>query len=184
MSDLRLFAACDVPEEAKERVKRVLPTEFFEDTRWVPLENQHVTLKFLGATPEAAVAEVTAACEAVARSHHPAAVALGELGVFPSLRRASVLWIGVIDETKLMAGLASGLDEAMAELGWAGEKRPFTPHLTLARFKRPQRLRELPTLSLDLLDFVVDSFALYRSHLGGKGSRYEVVERFPLASPP
>ncbi|MEA2499462.1 MAG: 2,3-cyclic 3-phosphodiesterase, partial [Actinomycetota bacterium] len=77
----------------------------------------------------------------------------------------------------------SGLDEAMAELGWAGEKRPFTPHLTLARFKRPQRLRELPTLSLDLLDFVVDSFALYRSRLGRKGSRYEVVERFPLASP-
>ena len=182
MADPRLFVACDVPEEARAWALRAVQREAFEDARWVPIENQHLTLKFLGGTPEEKVIGVIESCSAVASSNSPRSVGLGELGVFPSLRRVSVLWVGVSDEGGILKDLASGLDDELSRRGWEPEKRPYVPHLTLARFKPPQRLRDLPMLPDDRPTFEIDAIVLYRSHLGPTGSRYEVVERFPLAS--
>ena len=71
---------------------------------------------------------------------------------------------------------------AVEPLGFDGEKRPFTPHLTLARFRTPVRLEEVLT-GIDvpsLAPFVVASFTLYRSFPTSSGSRYEPIERFTL----
>jgi 2'-5' RNA ligase len=181
MSDERLFVACDVPLIARQWIHDAIDREAFDDARWITLENQHITLRFLGATSSERAPLVMDACAAAADAHGSARVRVDGLGVFPSLRRAAVLWAGVRDESRVLTKLAAGLDDVLEELGWDREKRSFTPHVTLARFRRPQRMGALPKLPSGAPDFDIDSLTLYRSRLHPKGSRYEVIGRFPLS---
>lgn len=80
--------------------------------------------------------------------------------------------------------LAAELVRGFEPLGYEPEKRSFTPHLTLARFKVPARLEDqLASVTLPEAEpFVVDTLELFRSHLHPKGARYEVLDRIPLRS--
>lgn len=180
---LRLFFAASVPSEllgsVQERVAGIKIT--FPQARWIAPANQHLTLKFLGATPEESLEDVLRTGAAVARGQQGAAVSLSKLGVFPSPRRARVLWLGVDDPAGVLATLAQGLSEALEPIGFPAEARAFTPHLTLARFKSPVKLS--PDCSLDLGElhsFEVSELGLWRSHLNPKGARYELLHKLPL----
>lgn len=180
---LRLFVAAPVPRNAliaaAEALEPIKP--LFPGARWTDVDHQHVTLKFLGWTDASSLKEVVAACEGAAREHASATVSLGALGAFPTRKRVRVLWLGLDDPEGLLAGLAGDLDDALEPLGVAAEKRAFTPHLTLARFKTPLRMRaEWPDLRVDAPAWSVDSIGLWRSHLSSKGARYEVLDEFSL----
>jgi 2'-5' RNA ligase len=177
----RLFIACPVPEDVRTWVRDEVPRNEFEGARWTPSENQHLTLTFLGNTPAEKVEDVVRVCSAAAKGFSAAHVSLAGLGVFPTLRRARVLWVGLRDSERLLERLERDLSIRLAELGWPREDRSFTPHLTVARFRTPQRLEGLPELPEEAPGFEVDSFGLYRSFPSPQGSRYEIVERFPLA---
>lgn len=179
---LRLFFAVELPEELLEAVQ-VAGAELrsrWPQGRWTRPENQHLTLKFLGATPEEDLAGVLRAGAEVARAHTAAEVALADLGAFPSARRARVLWLGVSDPSGVLAALAGGLSAALEPLGFASEARPFVPHLTLARFKSPVRTDAGLSLGLSETTFEVTGLGLWRSHLSPKGARYELLESLPL----
>lgn len=148
--------------------------------RWVPAQNQHVTLKFLGSTEEARVPEVADACREVAASHAPSPLRLAGLGVFPSRRRARVLWVGLDDSDRLLPSLAAGLDELLAAAGFEAESRAFSAHLTIARFRAPQAIGELPELPPAPPAFELGGFDLWRSHLSPRGPRYERLASFAL----
>jgi RNA 2',3'-cyclic 3'-phosphodiesterase len=181
---LRLFVAVSVPRPQLEALDAAV-AGFRDDlpgARWAPLDNQHVTLKFLGSTPAELFADVAQAVQSSAESHSPSDVALGGLGAFPSDRRARVLWAGIDDPGSLLTSLAATLDREMEPLGYGIEKRAFTPHLTLARFKEPARvtgtLRELdPSWASS---WTVETIELYQSRLSPKGATYEVLGSVPL----
>lgn len=181
---LRLFVAVSIPRPHLERVAQGIAPfkEKVVNARWAPIENQHLTLKFLGSTPADRFDDVAAVCRMVASSHRPAEISLGEIGAFPSAKRVRVLWVGVHDAASLLAGLAADLDRAFEPLGFAAEGRSFTPHLTLCRFKIPVPLKGgLPEVDLSSLpSFKVERLELFRSHLSPKGARYEVLEEFEL----
>jgi 2'-5' RNA ligase len=183
---LRLFVAVVVPTSHLDRISGAVEDlrPDFPGARWTAADNQHVTLKFLGATGADRLDAITRACSLVARSHHPATVALGAAGSFPSPTRSRVLWIGLNDPGGLLDSLARDLDQAFEPLGFATEKRSFTPHLTLCRFKEPIRLPNGgPRIDLSGLEpFDVSDFVLFRSHLSPKGARYEILERFRLGT--
>ena len=182
---LRLFVGVSVPRAHIERVDAEIRP--FKDkavnARWIDLDNQHVTLKFLGSTPADRFEDVSKVCEIVARGHEPSVLSLTEIGAFPSKTRVRVLWIGLDDHPSLLAGLAADLDQGFESLGYPTEGRAYTPHLTLCRFKIPVPLKGgLPTVDLSDLDpFAVDSITLFRSHLSPKGARYEALKAFPLS---
>jgi len=183
---LRLFVAVDVPgphvaaaNNAVAPLRRGLP-----QARWTSPESQHVTLKFLGWTPEEDVAAVGDVVKTVAAGRAPAPVSLAGVGAFPSARRARVLWFGLEDREGVLPGLAADLDRALEPLGFTAEARAFTPHLTLARFKVPVRLGELPAEVPTEDPFVVSSVRLYRSRLHPAGARYDALSEFPLAPAP
>ena len=156
----------------------------YADGRWAPIENQHVTLKFLGSVPEDRLDGIVDAGAGVAGVTAPGTLSLGGLGTFPGGKRMRVLWVGLIDPLDLLAGLASRLDQALEPLGFEPEKRAFTPHLTLARFKTPRHLDgPLSALELPAEPFELSEVALYRSHLSPKGARYEALQRWPLGGP-
>jgi 2'-5' RNA ligase len=185
---LRLFVAAAVPRPQLETLDAAVAglRGDLPGARWAPLDNQHVTLKFLGSTPAALFDEVAAAVESSAGSHAPSDIAIAGLGAFPSERRARVLWAGIDDPGSLLTALAASLDEAMEPLGFRIEKRPFTPHLTLARFRQPASVRGfLPDLDRNRMPpWTVETVGLYRSRLSPKGATYEVVGAVPLKPRP
>ena len=183
---IRLFVAVSIPDRHLERIDAEIAP--FRDkvvnARWIDIENQHVTLKFLGSTPEDRLADVERVCSMVATSNAPAEVSLTGTGAFPSERRVRVLWVGLDDPEGLLTRLAGDLEQAFEPLGYASEARAFTPHLTLCRFKIPVPLKAgLPTVDVsDLGSFPIDRLELYRSYLSPKGARYERIGEFPLSA--
>lgn len=103
---------------------------------WYAPADYHITLKFLGNLDPSGQAELVDAALPVAAQTEPFVVDLNSpAGGFPNLRGPRVLWAGV-RESEPMADLAGAIDQAMAALGFAKERRRFTPHITLARCKR------------------------------------------------
>lgn len=183
--NLRLFVAVAVPRDQLQLVEsRLRPVKRqLQGARWTPLDNQHVTLKFLGATARDRLDAVRAVCSSTALDLSVSMASLGRVGAFPSSRTVRVLWIGLADPAGLLVRAATALDEGLSPLGWEPEKRRFTPHLTLARFKVPARLGSLPELDLsDAAPFAVETLDLFLSRLHPTGARYELLEKFPLRS--
>jgi 2'-5' RNA ligase len=180
---LRLFAAVEIPERAKDEVERaIVPwTDRLPDARWVRRENWHVTVKFLGRTLPGLVDHVHEACRAAASMIRPFRVELDGLGVFPRPKSARVFWVGLHDEDGGMKALASALDREL-ERDFPAEKRPFSAHLTVARLNPPEPVdpEELERSPVDASPFRVGELTLFQSHLSPKGARYEPRERFAL----
>ncbi len=182
---LRLFAAVAIPDrqrrdiaEAVEPLKERLP-----GGRWVAPANWHVTLKFMGRTWPRLVEWVKEACREAGAAIRPFRVGFQDLGVFPGLSKARVLWVGLEDREGSLAALARELDERLGR-EFPPEKRPFSAHLTVARFNPPAPFREhagaLKGIKVDAAPFRVGHLVLFRSHLSPRGARYEPVERFTL----
>lgn len=174
---LRLFVAVDVPGEVRAALSdAVRPLrERFPRARWVPPDNWHVTLKFLGRTWPRLLGWVEESIADTAATRGSFDVALSELGSFPSARRARVLWAGLEDSVGGLADLAATLDRALAK-EFEPEKREFAAHLTIARSDPPIALGdELTRVEGPRLSFTVDRLVLYRSHLRRPAPRYEPV---------
>lgn len=179
---LRLFVAVEVPEAVRLHVESTLAPwrERFPRARWVPRENQHVTLKFLGSTWPRLLEWVRESLGAAAAARAPFETRVAELGAFPSPRRARVLWAGLDDHEGAMASLAAELDETLRR-EFEPEKRAFTPHLTMARFDPPVVLDGLADVEIQSEPFLVDRLVLFRSHLRRPAPVYEPLATFPLA---
>jgi 2'-5' RNA ligase len=181
---LRLFVAFEVSEEAKDAVEAAVDPlrERFPKARWVPRENWHVTVKFLGQTYPRLLGWVGERVAGAASSSAAVRTRLTELGSFPSRGRARVVWAGLDDRPGRLAELAHALDAALAK-EFRAETRAFSPHLTVARSDPPLRLEEgMVGTTLEPIEVSVDHLVLFRSHLRRPAPVYEPLERFPLGS--
>jgi 2'-5' RNA ligase len=178
---LRLFVAFDVPEDVRDAVESAVAPwrERYPRAKWVPKQNQHVTLKFLGSTWPRLVDWVHEAVAAAASTNEPVRTRVIGLGAFPNERRARVLWTGFDDDERRLARIAAALDEGLSR-EFAPEKRGFTAHLTVARFEPTVQLEGLDDVDLALEPFDVDRIVLYRSHLRRPAPIYEPLATFPL----
>ena len=176
----RLFVATEAPEGVRAALAgAVAPLrERFPKARWVPVENQHVTLKFLGSTYPRLVDWVTATVGEVASRHPSFATRVEGLGAFPNARRARVLWAGLDDAGSSLERLAADLDEALSK-EFKPEKRAFTPHLTVARFDPPVTVAP-EEIAFESEPFEVGRIVLFRSHLRRPAPVYEPIAVEPL----
>jgi len=180
---VRLFVAVDVPDALRDAIESEvveLLRPQLPEARWTRPEGRHLTLKFLGEVPEERTADVAEALREAACGHPPFRTAFATLGGFPSMRRPRVLWVGIGEGADAMAGVAADVDAALEPLGFAREKRPFAAHLTLARFKVPKPVGDLPAVLVPAKGFTAAEVVLVRSQLHPKGARYTEVARFPL----
>jgi 2'-5' RNA ligase len=179
----RLFVAFAVSDEALDEVDRAIEPwrGRFPGARWVPRENMHVTLKFLGRTVPSLETWVRQQVGTVAAGHGPVGSRLTGLGSFPSATRARVLWMGIEDPEEAFARLAGALDVAL-EASFAPETRAFSPHLTVARSDPPLKLDGGSTRTpVEPVGFLVEEIVLFRSHLRRPAPRYEPIAKFALA---
>ena len=179
----RLFVAFALTEVALDEVDRAIdPWRVrFPGARWVPRENMHVTLKFLGRTTPSLETWVRQQVGTVAAGHGPVSTRLTGLGSFPSAGRARVLWMGIEDPKEAFARLAGALDAALQE-SFAPETRSFSAHLTVARSDPPLKLDGGSTRTpVEPVGFRVEEIVLFRSHVRRPAPRYEPIATFTLA---
>jgi 2'-5' RNA ligase len=148
------------------------------DLRWVAPANYHVTLAFLGWTRDDALGAVTDALRDAVAGATRLSFRTTRLGGFAALDKATVLWAG-IDDGGGLARLAEPIADAASRLGFARDRRPYTPHVTLARLREPRALREvvLPMAEQMFGDTKIDSVTLFESETKSTGSVYREIEK-------
>jgi 2'-5' RNA ligase len=179
---MRLFTAISLPDEMiwkLERLLNVLRPEAL--IKWSPLDNLHITTKFIGEWPAERLPELEHALEGLL-PRQPFSVELRDLGWFPNERSPRVLWAGIHAPPDL-AQLAHDTEQCLARVGVPVEDRPFTPHLTLARVKNPVPLNQLRAKVQELQpaamgSFQVKEFHLFRSDPGSHASIYRKLRGF------
>ena len=184
----RLFVAVPVAADVRASLRGVMEKvaggsideRAFGQPRWVRVEGLHLTLRFLGATPDERQPDVAEALAAAVVGVAPFHVTLSGGGAFPDPLRPRVLWIGIVEGAGQLAETAHRLDERLEPLGWPPEGRPFAPHLTLARTDggpgADDRARRLAEVAAGVrLGWQADRIVLYKSILGRGPARYEPV---------
>jgi RNA 2',3'-cyclic 3'-phosphodiesterase len=182
---MRLFVALDFPDSVREALRELIARLKPEarGAKWVRPEGMHVTLKFLGETKAERVDEIRTTLGSVA-SPQPVEMRFRGLGFFPTERRPRVLWCGV-EASPNLAPLAADVENSLAALGFAREKREFVPHLTLARFESPKGSESLARKASELTSYDFGAareteFHLFESILKPSGAEYRRVASFPF----
>jgi 2'-5' RNA ligase len=206
-----LFVALLPPPEALNEVAAAIRPfhQEWSRLRWVDPALWHVTLAFLGEVPDRALPDLGVRLSRAAARHAPMSLWFRGAGAFPSPGRARLLWVGLgVDpegtpsgdeaarkaemKNEPRSGAPSGRErlKRLAESVAAGARRagaketdrkPFHPHLTVARTRQPDNLRELVdvTCAFEGRIWKAEAVHLVQSHLGAK-VRYESVAAYPL----
>jgi 2'-5' RNA ligase len=186
---VRLFVALDIPDavrnslsELSDQLKKVCP-----NARWVRLEGVHVTLKFIGEVPAEQAEDIRRALHTIL-NFSPIEVRFAGLGFFPSARRPRVFWAGV-EASPQLAAMVAAIEMKLEALGIPPEKRPFHPHLTLARLETPERTQALSAAveALGTPEFGRETFRefhLYQSVLKRSGAEYTRLVTYPFLREP
>ncbi|GAB4484782.1 MAG: RNA 2',3'-cyclic phosphodiesterase [Thermodesulfovibrionales bacterium] len=183
---MRCFIAVPMPEPVISAIRPLLGklARSGADVTWVPPENIHLTLKFLGETDEASLSRLKAALEKKVASCRPFCITIAGVGYFPSEKRPRVVWIGCGNGAA--DGLHRAVEAAAAEAGFAPEERPFSAHLTIGRVRSPKRLQEAARV-LDGYSgtvfgtAVISEVHIMKSDLKPAGAVYQSLSGIPLA---
>ncbi|BBO73841.1 RNA 2',3'-cyclic phosphodiesterase [Desulfosarcina widdelii] len=185
---LRLFIAVPIPD-AVTRFLKSTQTELGQtglNIRWVPVENIHLTLKFLGDVDAASVHPVAERMDATAGANAPFELIAGGVGGFPNLRSFRVLWVGVDGDTRRLETLQRSIESELETLGHKKERRRFHPHLTLARTRQRVDGGRFGLLDASRAQhaseaFRVDRICLFASVLKPGGAEYTRLHASYLA---
>lgn len=191
MPTIRSFIALNLTADIHRQLDEIIQSLKQQTTivRWVPSQNIHLTLKFLGDVSLANIETLQRVLAGEAARHAPFTFTVSGFGAFPNTRWPRVLWVGVQAPAALTAA-QHGIEAETQRLGYTGEERPFSPHLTLGRVSNnasPQEARRLSDALTqvkigELGQVMVKSIVLYRSDLNSGGAAYTPLASFPLGN--
>ena len=191
---MRLFAAVDLDETARAAAAgsthalatRLATADAPAPVRWVPPEQLHVTLRFLGEV-SAWQAESVRRALGVPWKTGAFSAGLADLDCFPFSGAPRVIWLGMDEGREQMAALKDELDDRLVSIGFESETRPFRAHLTLGRVNRhvavsgPELRAMLSGHRPGPARWVVDRVTLYESRVSFRGATHHVMESTMLA---
>lgn len=187
---MRAFIAIELSDGAKQYLAK-LQTQLKKsgaDIKWVNPSNIHLTLKFLGEINEEQLAEISGIMQKIASSQKEFVLGLGNIGAFPDISSAKVIWAGVNEGEEETKFIAKNLEEAISEIGIPKEGRPFSSHITIGRPRSGLNRTKLMQLLKELTEkpaeekpqFKVARIALYKSTLTSEGPIYEALREVNL----
>ncbi len=176
---MRLFVALALPQETRVRLRHLATA--LPGARWLPPENLHLTLRFLGEMPGHRAEELDDALAALRGRGF--SLQLSGVGCFEKAGRVQALWAGA-ERSQPLEHLQTKIETAVKRIGFGPERRRFTPHVTLARLDNtpPGKLVEW-VQAHNLLrtgPVAVDRFTLFSSQLGKDGAVYTAEVEYPL----
>ena len=156
--------------------------------RWTAPDGVHLTLKFLGETSSRLLPAIERRLVESLAGQRRFPLELSGLGVFPGARSPRVIWVGLGGDLDALAAAQRQVEEAMSPLGFAPERRPFSPHLTLARLNDWGAPLERQAIGEIVAGqkwrwsgrFEATVVSLVRSELGRGGARYTQLLAVPL----
>jgi 2'-5' RNA ligase len=187
---MRAFIAIEVPSTVREAVADAIGDvrESLPPARWVDPRKLHLTLRFLGDIEESAIERLVLALEPTFGRHQAFELQIGDAGTFPPGRPARVAWLGLVDAEPLapLARDVRDLTSAFIQERRKDREAHFSPHLTVARCRRPwpesavHRWREAVSGPVGE-PFAVRRGSLVRSRLSSTGASYDRIRDFQLA---
>lgn len=178
---MRVFIAIEVPAAIQHQLAAIQEDlkPVTNSARWVAPESIHLTLKFIGETPEHQIPEIDSTL--IGLTWKPFTVSVHGVGFFPGNRSPRVFWAGL--EAPSMEGLAQEIDTRIERLGFEREKRAFRPHITLAR-ARDMRIHGALVAAAEKYEqhvfgsFTADRFYLIQSTLKPTGPVYNRLKEY------
>lgn len=189
MRKLRTFIAVELGSSVKGKAQQLLRKlqGTGVEANWVPLQQMHLTLKFLGEIPEHETVDVCRVVKSVAAEFEPFEITFRGAGAFPDVSKPKTLWIGLGDGLEELAELQDALEDRLhKQLRFPRERRKFTPHLTLGRVKslgpEPERVAQLLEEAADYDSdlSVVEELVTFASFLDRSGPEYEAIAHAEL----
>lgn len=175
----RVFIAITLPRHIVATLGDVQADlkQFGLKVKWTRPEKIHLTLKFLGDVNEKDIQTVVTIVDRSTTGIEAIRLRARGVGVFPSVKRARVLWTGITGQTDLLGKLQENIDAGLSEIGFLREKRRFTGHLTVGRLKgthHPDKLidiiKKFKDMESDL--FTADTVHVIKSDLTPSGPIY------------
>ncbi|KPJ51778.1 MAG: hypothetical protein AMJ37_04140 [Dehalococcoidia bacterium DG_18] len=191
MEKIRAFIAIELPDPVKDSLSSLedglRPAEH-PYVKWVDPQGIHLTIKFLGNIATDQVPRIIEAITSASQGLSPLKLQIGGLGAFPNLQRPRVIWVAVTGDVEPLITLQRGIDQALMPLGFAIEKRPFSPHLTLGRLRERASPGErnsigklvMATESEGCPSMEVNQISLMRSTLTPSGAIYNRLASIEL----
>ena len=188
MRTKRTFLAISIPCSAEfpamvERLKKNLQHEKY--INYVKTNQIHLTLKFVGDTPEDDIPAIIEACQKVAKKHKPFTMDFDRTGFFGSNNVPRILWLGMNNQPKALFDLESDLLDAFDDLGYLRDRQNFVPHLTVCRIKQLvdkqfflqicNGIEQKTYLHADVKELIY-----FQSFLQPTGPIYKVLKKIPL----
>lgn len=166
----------EVEEKIMEEVKNSITG------KWVEPQNLHMTLQFLGDITERQAIDVIKNLQQIAKKTIPFKIKYKGMGVFPDLKKARVLWIGVSEGSNRLKNLAKEVEKMNARSGIKPNSKNFVPHVTICRLKKYDKKALTHLLNkyrtVEFGEEEVNKIALISSSLTSVGPIYTVVEEF------
>ena len=182
----RLFVALRLEDAIREHLsclqKQLLQPAAF--VRWLAPSSLHLTLKFLGETPEEFISEIQSRLEHVAIGFSPYKFTVEKTGAFPNKGPVRIVWTGVSDGAEETIELAAGVKEELKHFG-KEENKNFSPHITIGRVKEDHSngalRRQIAETRLSPISQQIASVVLYESKLLKSGAIYNNMGEFRFA---
>jgi 2'-5' RNA ligase len=175
----RLFLAIDLPEEHQVAIRFLRVP--IPGAKWVPEEQLHLTLRFIGDADDELTGRISASVSGIIAE--PFLLALKGVGYFPPKGAPKVLWVG-LDSSDALLNLHSDVEKALLRVGLESDIRSFSPHVTIARLKETSAGLLAPFLQKNNrfapLNFLVTEFVLYSSTLMSQGAIHRSLLHVPL----
>jgi len=177
---MRLFVGLELPLALRQRLA-MLSGAGIQGARWVPPENFHVSLCFIGEMPAHMAEEIDHALAGVNAPGFP--LTLAGVGTFNKGGRSGVLWVGM-ERNPQLDHLQAKIETALQRCGLAPERRRFQPHVTLARLDNSPEARVAGFVQAHNLfradPLPVEHFTLFSSLLGKDGAVYRPEVEYSL----
>lgn len=184
---IRAFIGVQIAAEVRARISQAIAqlAPEISGIRWVREDNFHFTLKFLGIIEEPQIEPISNALAQAIRPFRRFTINAKCLGVFPDVKRARVLWVGL--EGIEMLALAKSVETVLEPFGFPRENTIFRPHLTIGRWRHPSGSRQelggkLKRWSdIEFGESAVDEVVLFQSVLKPGGAVYRPLKTVRLA---
>jgi len=154
------------------------------DLKLVRSENIHVTVRFLGEITPLMVNKVCEEMNSI--SFKPFEIGLRGVGAFPNPRRVRVIWVGIRSGNEVLMDIFNRLENRLLKLGFAPDRRGFSPHITIARVRSGKNRESLTQQILSRSDYnfgtiKADSLKLMKSVLTPRGPIYSTLHEVKAA---
>jgi len=183
----RLFVGIPLDNIRKEKISLILKEleKLSLKGKIEPIDNIHLTLKFLGNTDENKLPSITKILQNISEKYNPFYLKLKGFGFFPNAKNPRIFWISAEDDSKAIFKLQNEIENKIFEIGYEKENRPFKTHFTLMRIKSSFNINKLldKINNFNQIDFdlmKVNYFHLYESILKPQGAEYIILKTFHL----